>query len=121
MKIIETGYYRITTKSTTGLYGSIYIGTFNPSNRTANLLANTVNTCTDSQFNLIEYLHVNTTYLLVVSTIYEDAITKNFTIIVYSFNSVTFHLISKYLCYLLMIHEMTTKKYSIGKVSGSRI
>lgn len=98
MKVVETGDYIISSKSAINLYGYIYNEAFNPYDPEANLIAKNDDGCDKDQFKLARHLHVNTTYVLVITTIYSN-IKGNFSIIIYGPNNIIFNRTSKYLYY----------------------
>jgi hypothetical protein len=100
VEVIETGKYTIKSNSNMNLYGYIYNGTFSPLDPSTNLFAKDDYSSDYHQLLLTVYLHVNTTYILVVTTS-ETRIIGDFLIIAYGPKKVTFNRISKYLNYSL--------------------
>lgn len=98
MKVIETGNYNISSKSTINVYGLIYNDTFTPYNPYANRLMYDRGDCDKDQFKLSMVLYANARYVLVITTL-DPYVEGNFSIIASGPNNISFNLISKYLYY----------------------
>jgi hypothetical protein len=93
--VVESGCYNLTSNSTYDTYAYIYKGNFNPISLTSNLLSENDQSGYSNQFELIISLQVNTTYVLVVTTV-DSRMTGIFSVIVTGPNNVSLNRISEY-------------------------
>ncbi|CAF1171189.1 unnamed protein product [Adineta steineri] len=68
MKVMETGYYALSSNSSINTFGDIYKDDFNPINPFENLLSQNYRACSSPDFKFVVYLHTDTKYILVVTT-----------------------------------------------------
>ena len=68
MNVTETGEYTLFTESDINTYGYIYFDTFDPKNPSTNQKSKSYGNCGGLQFKFVIQLHINTTYVLVVTT-----------------------------------------------------
>ncbi len=99
VKVIDTGYYGLSSKSTIDIYNYIYKNTFIPFKPTENLLSVDTGSCANGRLKLTTVLQANTTYILVVTT-YSPNVMGAFSIIVFGPNNVSLNRISEYLYFL---------------------
>ena len=105
MKVIEPGNYIIISRRGIGLRSYIYNKTFNPSDPYANLLGKGQIFDRYSTFKLSTFLHINYTYVLVISAVNLNN-KGNFSVIASGPNKVIFNRIGMYLCYSLNQRRM---------------
>ena len=67
-----SGYYMFSSASNLDTYAYLYKHQFNPYSFEGTSLAQNDNSCEDRQFVITAYLHVNITYVLVITTSYND-------------------------------------------------
>jgi hypothetical protein len=101
MNVASTDTYRVLSQSRFHAYGFIYTDNFNPFNPFENLFSES-----DEDFDLITTLHVNTTYILVVTTHLREN-TGAFSIIVSGTNNISLNHIGEYL------HCFVNKQFKI--------
>ena len=105
--VTESGYYTFISNSSENIYGHIYKDSFSPLTPVTNVISHNGKCCNNYQFNLTDYLHVNTMYILVVTT-YHPNITGIFSIDVLGSNNVSLHRIGKYSHTIDENHHRTT-------------
>jgi hypothetical protein len=93
--VVESGCYNLASNSTFDTYAYIYKGNFNPIIATSSLLSESDRSFYSNQFELITSLQVNTTYVLVVTTV-DPRVTGIFSVIVTGPNNVSLNRISEY-------------------------
>jgi hypothetical protein len=125
VNLVQAGYYRIASNSTIDTYGYFYNDTFIPFAPNLNELSRDDDSCDDYQFKLSTVLHVNTTYILVVTT-YDSNVTGDFSIIVSGPNNVSLNRISEYLYYLVnnqhKMHKMLVNSiFTVNLQKGLQI
>ncbi len=95
MKVVDSGYYSLSSSSTIDTYGYIYKDAFTPVDRIVNLLSQDDGRCADHQFKLVTVLQANTTYILVVTT-HSSNVTGAFLILVSGPKNVSLNRMGKY-------------------------
>jgi hypothetical protein len=100
VKVIEPGNYIIINRAGISLRAYIYDNTFNPSIPDANLRAQGQIIHPSFTFKLAVVLHINKTYVLIISGMNLDD-KGNFSLIASGSNNVIFNRIGMFLCYLL--------------------
>jgi len=90
-----TGYYTFGSISSINTYGYIYQNHFNPFNPKENLLAENGTRCSQYDMKFTVLLHVNTTYILVMTTLSSNK-QGNFSVLVTGPNNITFNHTSEY-------------------------
>jgi len=100
VNVVESGCYTFGSNSNINTFDYIYKDTFDPFNPSRNLILHDDASLNDTQFKLITYLHVYTTYVLVVTTYYPN-VTGEFWVRVLGPKNVSFNRIGEYLCYFL--------------------
>lgn len=100
VNVLGADCYSLSSNSTIDIYGYIYNGTFDPFNPSQNLFLQNNNNMNGTQFKLITSLLINTTYVLVVTTLHVN-VTARFSVLVSGSNNVGFNRISEYLYNLL--------------------
>ncbi|CAF4108780.1 unnamed protein product [Adineta steineri] len=88
VKVMETGYYALSSSSSIHTFGDIYEDDFNPMNPFENLLLQDYRSCSYEDFKFIVYLHTGIKYILVVTTSSPN-MTGNFSILTYGPNNIT--------------------------------
>jgi hypothetical protein len=96
VNVFENGCYSFTSNSTIDTYGYIYKEYFNPMVPIDNLLVKNDRSFYSNQFKLMIQLHVDTKYILVVTSDNPN-VTGAFSLLVTGPNNVSFNRISKYL------------------------
>jgi hypothetical protein len=101
VKVVEAGWYVLTSASIVNTYGYIYKSNFNPFNPFENLLfQDDDKSCEPHQFQLITHLQPSVTYVLVVTT-FSPQVTGDFSIRVFGPNNVRLNRIGEYLyCFI---------------------
>jgi hypothetical protein len=96
VNVVTTGCYNLSSKSIVDTFCYIYKDEFVPFNASINLISRSGISLNNTPFQLITYLEVNTSYVLVVTTS-SPKVTGAFSIRVSGPNNVTFYRISEYL------------------------
>ena len=99
INIIKSGSYAFSSRSSMYLYGYLYRDYFNPFNISENLLFENDGGCNSYQFKLFAYLHSNTTYILIATTL-EPNLEGPLDIFALGPDIVTFNRTSKFLQYM---------------------
>lgn len=98
LQVFQTGNYTFISSSVIDTAGYIYNGTFSPFNMDINLIGKFYDECLYLiEHRLIIHLHINTTYLVVITTHKPDVL-GNYSIIVSGRNTIDLSPISKYFC-----------------------
>lgn len=100
VNVAHVGYYMFNSESTIATDGYIYKDTFFPYSPTTNVLSMSYSSCDKNQLELGTILHINTTYILVVTT-HDPNMTGNFSVFASGPNNVSFNRISEYPYYSL--------------------
>ena len=72
INVKTSGFYTLTSKSTTGLNSNLYEQYFHPFNPSHNLLSVNTDICANNQFSLSSTFLVNHTYVLLLTSYYVD-------------------------------------------------
>ena len=72
INVTTTGYYVLSSDSSLNTYVFLYEHKFDPDSSTDTSFANNDNSCEDYNFTITVYLKSNMTYVLVVTTSYDD-------------------------------------------------
>ncbi|CAF1227419.1 unnamed protein product [Adineta steineri] len=104
LKVMETGYYALSSDSSMDTFGDIYEDDFNPLNPFENLLSQNYRSCSYEDFKLIAYLHAKTKYILIVTTYLPD-MAGNFSILTSGPNNITVDPYSKYFVLFVNHHH----------------
>lgn len=98
----ETGNYSFAGISGIKIYGYIYNNSFNPFSPTENLLSDSGVECDKYRFQIIVYLQVNITYVLVVTT-FSPKEQGNFSVHVTGPGNITLNQTSEHLISVLFL------------------
>ncbi|CAF1400592.1 unnamed protein product [Adineta steineri] len=113
MQVVETGYFALSSTSSMDTFGDIYKDDFNPMNPFENLLSQDYQTCVYPDFKFIAYLHIDTTYILVVTTSSPNK-TGNFSILTSGPNNITLNHYTQILTSCFIGQTCQFYKKSIG-------
>lgn len=110
----KTEYYTFHTTNPEITYSYIYQNSFNPFNPDENILVDNGTTCGQNYGEFKIYLHVNITYILVMTTRNPNA-QGNFSVLVTGPSNVIFNRTSEY--YLLLFDECYKNKKDIFEIN----
>ncbi len=91
----ENGVYSFKSNSTIIIYGYIYKSNFDPFNPIDNILTQSNYSCGEYFFEFGAYLKINTTYILVITTL-EPYVKGEFSVLVIGPNNVSLNRICEY-------------------------